>query len=374
MIEITRDFEKDEGVNASEMLDTRLREYYRERYDHRRNLVDWDIHMKLHDLGATIIHDTEFQRWRNEGIAFPMREGGHIKPNLTIITTLKGSVRGTAVNSRGYWGDIVNGPFFGYGLECEDQKLLSVRDGKHIHSSGQVSMQHMREILGDLDNLFVNYTPTKDEEDAGKDGSKKEEEKKEDKKEKKETKEKGEDEDNTSKEKEEERKEEQAKQTSSASTEPKSNIMTFERKPEACQVTIVPVNSLFPQPFAEKKYFQRLFDVICIDFTGAKELDCISQLCKRDGNCVSASSSSSASASSSSTPSSSLSSTIIIETPKFMLDLANETKVAFVEKIVSDGKAQGWKEEKMPNMMKDEKGKEKQVDPLKIPSKIVFHV
>jgi len=89
---IYKNWENDSGINFQKLFDERLREYYSERYEFRKNLVDWDYNMKLKDLGATLIYEQEFQKWRNEGIAFQMREGGHTMNNMTLITTLKGSI------------------------------------------------------------------------------------------------------------------------------------------------------------------------------------------------------------------------------------------------------------------------------------------
>ena len=91
LVEIFKGWESDSSIDSAKLFDDRLREYYAERYDHRENLIDWDIHFKLNRLGADIIYSKEFLTWRTTGIAFPMREGGHIRPNMTLITTLNGS-------------------------------------------------------------------------------------------------------------------------------------------------------------------------------------------------------------------------------------------------------------------------------------------
>ena len=91
LVDIYKGWETDGGIDAPKLFDDRLREYYSERYDHRSNLIDWDVHMKLHHLGAEIIYVKEFQHWRTTGVAFQMREGGQVRPNMTLITTLRGS-------------------------------------------------------------------------------------------------------------------------------------------------------------------------------------------------------------------------------------------------------------------------------------------
>lgn len=43
------------------------------RYDFRKNLVDWDYSMSVKEWAA-IIHKVLFNQWRDEGIAFEIRE------------------------------------------------------------------------------------------------------------------------------------------------------------------------------------------------------------------------------------------------------------------------------------------------------------
>jgi hypothetical protein len=94
--------------------------YYKERYDARSNLVDWDFSMKLHEK-APIINNREYLRWRymyvctcvvcvcvyvclcmftisfprftshgchnrNTGVAFELREAEYNVPNRTLAS------------------------------------------------------------------------------------------------------------------------------------------------------------------------------------------------------------------------------------------------------------------------------------------------
>ncbi|KAJ3068057.1 Dynein assembly factor 3, axonemal [Podochytrium sp. JEL0797] len=67
------------------LWDTRLRKMYGTRYDVRDNVVDWDYSMKL-VKEVSIIHKTEFQRWRQHGLAYETRDGKYDKPNRTTAT------------------------------------------------------------------------------------------------------------------------------------------------------------------------------------------------------------------------------------------------------------------------------------------------
>ncbi|XP_010847587.1 PREDICTED: dynein assembly factor 3, axonemal, partial [Bison bison bison] len=56
-----------EAFPMSRLWDSRLRQYLGSRYDARHGVSDWDLHMKLHDRGARVIHTREFRRWRDKG-------------------------------------------------------------------------------------------------------------------------------------------------------------------------------------------------------------------------------------------------------------------------------------------------------------------
>jgi len=47
----------------------RMRLYYKERYDYRANITDWDYTMKLMtNPGTSVIHPIQFRDWRETGI------------------------------------------------------------------------------------------------------------------------------------------------------------------------------------------------------------------------------------------------------------------------------------------------------------------
>lgn len=137
--------------NIAMMWDARLRHYLGVRYDTREGAYDWDLNMKLHDLGAKIISKPEYQRWREKGIAFEGREGVYEKPNKTISSGLlfKRS-DGTRVPTRGYWGDMVTGPFITFGMESEEQSLYKLANGKYIKNSQDVTLHNLLALFHEL--------------------------------------------------------------------------------------------------------------------------------------------------------------------------------------------------------------------------------
>ncbi len=52
--------------------DQKLRYLYKERYDYRSNLIDWDYNMLL-TQAAPIIHYYHYKEWRLIGLAFEQR-------------------------------------------------------------------------------------------------------------------------------------------------------------------------------------------------------------------------------------------------------------------------------------------------------------
>ena len=66
-----------------------------ERYDHRKNMVDWDYHTRLVQEGASVIHFRHFAQWRLTGIGFPVRESTYPEVNRTLVTRLHGYHKGS---------------------------------------------------------------------------------------------------------------------------------------------------------------------------------------------------------------------------------------------------------------------------------------
>ena len=58
--------------DIEKLRDHRIRGHLKERYDHRRNLVDWDFQFGLKDF-AVAVNQQEYRAWRLNGIAFHTR-------------------------------------------------------------------------------------------------------------------------------------------------------------------------------------------------------------------------------------------------------------------------------------------------------------
>jgi len=123
--------------------DERMRVLYGNRYDSRKNVLDWDYHMKMIKM-ASVIHPWEYRDWRQEGRAFTIRDRLVNLPDATVANrTLASSderrERGRSVVRRGFWGDIMNSPYVAFGVECNEPKLFAIANRAHKHNSQDVS-------------------------------------------------------------------------------------------------------------------------------------------------------------------------------------------------------------------------------------------
>ncbi|XP_055001826.1 dynein axonemal assembly factor 3 isoform X3 [Sorex araneus] len=137
-----------EAFPMSRLWDSRLRHYLGSRYDSRRGVSDWDLHMKLHERGARVIHTREYRHWRDTGVAFELRDSGaYLMPNRTLASGHLMSYRGERVAARGYWGDIVTGPFVAFGIEADDQSLLQTSNGQPVKTAGEITQHNVMELF-----------------------------------------------------------------------------------------------------------------------------------------------------------------------------------------------------------------------------------
>ncbi|XP_006868360.1 PREDICTED: dynein assembly factor 3, axonemal [Chrysochloris asiatica] len=140
-----------ETFPMNRLWDSRVRHYLGSRYDARRGVSDWDLHMKLHDRGANVIHTREFRRWRDTGVAFELRDpSAYHLPNRTLASGRLLNHRGERVAARGYWGDIATGPFVAFGIEADDQSLLRTSNGQPVKTAGEITQHNVTELFQEL--------------------------------------------------------------------------------------------------------------------------------------------------------------------------------------------------------------------------------
>lgn len=139
------------GFNIIKMWDMRIRQNLSVRYDHRKNLFDWDLHMNLHHIiGGEKITSQEYIYWRDTGVAYTFLETDCTEPNYTFaLALLKDGDKITAMN---YFGDIINGPFPSFGLDCEDKDMLKMGNMQPLKRSADLTERNLTRMFYEIEN------------------------------------------------------------------------------------------------------------------------------------------------------------------------------------------------------------------------------
>ncbi|EGD81026.1 hypothetical protein PTSG_10969 [Salpingoeca rosetta] len=129
--------------------DERLRSFYKQRYDVRTNLYDWDYSMNISEK-APIINARQFARWRETGLAFELHDTTYEIPNRTLASGELLKSREGTVARRGYWGDILTGPYVSFGIEPTNEKMLEKRNDQYVKSAVDVSEDEVSQLMAEL--------------------------------------------------------------------------------------------------------------------------------------------------------------------------------------------------------------------------------
>lgn len=93
--------------------DDRVRYMLKDRYDHRKNLFDWDYHMNMTKF-APLVKLQHYQDFRNTGISFMLRLNKYNIPNRTLSSYIQGrEVSVTLIQCRKSIKDLVWSEDFG---------------------------------------------------------------------------------------------------------------------------------------------------------------------------------------------------------------------------------------------------------------------
>ena len=75
--------------DVEQLRDQRNRAEFKERYDNKRNIVDWDFNFGLKDFCETV-HREEYRRFRLTGVSFETRLAVGTVPNRTMGSFIPG--------------------------------------------------------------------------------------------------------------------------------------------------------------------------------------------------------------------------------------------------------------------------------------------
>lgn len=136
------------SFNIQDAWDFRVRKALGTRYDNRKGVFDWDYHMRLTDIGAGVIFSREYINWRESGIAFTWLETDGSKPNVTLAAGILAN--GMKLHHHGYLGDITIGPFISYGIECDDENMLTQVNHEYKSRSTDVSEYNLGHMIHEI--------------------------------------------------------------------------------------------------------------------------------------------------------------------------------------------------------------------------------
>ncbi|XP_030767444.1 dynein assembly factor 3, axonemal homolog [Sitophilus oryzae] len=140
---------KDE-FNIIDCWNRRLRKLLGVRYDSKLGAFDWDLHMRLHDVGGKQICGQEYRSFRLNGVAFSWLEGEVSKPNRSMVCAI--IPNGENYLHHGYLGDMQTGPFVAYGLECEDKTFLKSTNGQNAYRATDITQRNLKQIFYEMEH------------------------------------------------------------------------------------------------------------------------------------------------------------------------------------------------------------------------------
>ena len=132
----------------------RVRQYLGPRFDTRQNSFDWDLHMKLAERGFKRLNTHEYGEWRETGLAFRLTRQDYTEVNRTLASSFVfQKPDGTKQARRGYWGDILCGPFLAHGylpIDNADPDNEKKANDKFIKTATNISEYNLLKLLEKL--------------------------------------------------------------------------------------------------------------------------------------------------------------------------------------------------------------------------------
>ena len=131
----------------------------------RDNVIDWDYHNGVKSA-ASIVHTSEFHHWRMKGVAFQFGDKSYLAPNKSTATFINGVVRkgsdhGSIKQIKGYWLDILIGPYVCFGIACDQSdkrsnllfQVFNKGSGaeQHRHNATEVSLYNVMSLIWELE-------------------------------------------------------------------------------------------------------------------------------------------------------------------------------------------------------------------------------
>lgn len=158
MEEVFSSYHKKHPFDMEKLRDQRLRHHFQDRYDFRRNAVDWDYQFGIR-LMAPHVNQAEYKDWRLNGVAFETRLTTNTNPNRTMSSFIPGKKKksGDSIMIRGFWGDIINSPYANFGFEVANEqdreKFFRKLNFQRIYMACDISAYNVQGYIHKLETL-----------------------------------------------------------------------------------------------------------------------------------------------------------------------------------------------------------------------------
>jgi len=141
--DVFKGWKKNVQFDVESLREQRLRGYYRDRFDYRVNLLDWDWNACIKQV-APLVHWQQYKEFGLSGVSFETRLGTYNAPNRTLASYIDGrsKVKGTSVLVRGFWADLINSPYFSFGTESALPDHLDADERMRIMKKHTESYRH----------------------------------------------------------------------------------------------------------------------------------------------------------------------------------------------------------------------------------------
>ena len=114
-----------------------------------------DYQLRFVDRGGANISHKEYCEWRSSGMAFEFEreEDEKVYPNLTLMSSI--TVRDQQTNKKclkkGYWGDVVTGPFITFAFEPSNE--VQIATAKLERTTQLKMLQYFKNIIEKAKNI-----------------------------------------------------------------------------------------------------------------------------------------------------------------------------------------------------------------------------
>jgi len=153
--DVFKGWRADVPFDIEALREQRSRGYYRDRYDFRKNMMDWDYQTHIKDK-AGIINWFHYKAFCFTGVAFETRLASYNTSNRTLAsyTEAKDRAKGTTVQVRGYWGDLINSPYWAFSIATNAQdrpRLFKVSGAQYRETETDIAEFNLTDYIGQLD-------------------------------------------------------------------------------------------------------------------------------------------------------------------------------------------------------------------------------